>query len=856
MQTDKQLLAGKTLSHYRIVSKLGEGGMGEVYLAQDTKLNRKVALKILPTELASHQDRMRRFIQEAQSAAALNHPNIAHVYEIGDSEGTNYIAMEFVDGITLSAEIHNGQSDLKILLKRLLQVADGLAKAHASGIVHRDLKPDNVMITSDGHAKILDFGLAKLTEQQGEVASGRADGVEMARQGDEGQTLIAERLPISPSPNPVTSPGVIMGTVGYMSPEQARAKSVDQRSDIFSFGCILYEAATGRKPFTGDSIVDTLHKIIHDPAPAITDFNPAASTELQRVIRKCLAKEPERRYQTIRDTANDLEEVLDEMRGALNIERSVAPATRSTSMSSTTDVTRDESAPKTTTSETHPTSSSAEYIVSGFKRHKLVLVTALLLLVISAAAVGVYLRSTKTTGIESIAVMPFVNESRNSDIEYLSDGMTETLIKSLSNLSSMDVKPRSAVFRYKGKDTDLQTIAKELNVQAILNGRVAQHGDQLTLSLELVDVKKNSVIWSEQYQRKQSDLVSLQSEIARDVSTKLKAKLTGAEETTVTRTATADPEAYQAYLKGRYYWNRRTAENLKKAIEQFKSATDRDPNYALAFVGLADCYGVLNEYAGIPSSETLPQSRSYAERALAIDSQLAEAHATLGLVNNGLWQWSAAEKEFKRAIELSPNYPTAYHWYSILLRDLGRNDEAATMIKRAQELDPLSSVIAVNISRTYQLQNNHEASIENSLKLIELDPNFGPAYEYLALSYLKRGRSADAIAAAGKAVELTNRSSITLGDLGYVYGLAGKRTEATETIKELEEKYTRREAIGQYIATVYLGLGDKDKAFEWLEKDFQARNAKLIEIRWQLEFESLRDDARFKDLLKRMGVPE
>ena len=331
--------------------------------------------------------------------------------------------------------------------------------------------------------------------------------------------------------------------------------------------------------------------------------------------------------------------------------------------------------------------------------------------------------------------MPFVNESGNADVEYLSDGMTETLIKSLSQLPNLNVKPRSAVFRYKGKDTDLQTIAKELNVQAILNGRVAQRGDQLTLSLELVDVQKNSVIWTEQYERKQSDLVSLQSEIARDVSTKLKAKLSGAEETKVTKAATADPEAYQAYLKGRYYWNRRTAENLKKAIEQFKSATDRDPNYALAFVGLADCYAVLTEYAGTPTSETLPQAKAYAERALSIDGQLAEPHATLGIVNEYSWQWAEAEKEFKRAIELNPNYPTAYHWYSILLKAVGRNDEAAAMIKRAQELDPLSSIIGVNVSRMYQLQNNHDASIENSLKIIELDPNFGPAYEYLGLSY-------------------------------------------------------------------------------------------------------------------------
>jgi TolB-like protein/tetratricopeptide (TPR) repeat protein len=490
----------------------------------------------------------------------------------------------------------------------------------------------------------------------------------------------------------------------------------------------------------------------------------------------------------------------------------------------------------------------------GFDK-RLLLALSSLVLVLAGGFFG-YRYFTSTKQIESIAVMPFVNDGGNADVEYLSDGMTETLIKSLSGLPALDVKPRSSVFRYKGKDTDLQTVGKELNVQAILNGRVAQHGDQLTLSLELVDVQKNSVIWTEQYQRKQSDLVSLQSEIARDVSTKLKAKLSGAEETRVTKAATADPEAYQAYLKGRYYWNRRTTLNIHKAIEQFKFATDRDPSYALAFVGLADCYAVLNEYAGTPTSETVPQAKAFAERALALDPQLAEPHTTLAFVHEHSWQWAEAENEFKRAIELNPNYPTTYHWYSIFLKGVGRNDDAAAVIKRAQELDPLSSVIAVNVTRMYQLQNNHEASIQMSLKIIELDPNFGPAYQYLGLSYLRLGRNGEAIAALEKAVELTNRSGITLGDLGYVYAVTGGRTQALAAIKELETKYAQNEAIGQYIAAVYTGLGDKDKAFEWLENDFQVRNGKLAEIRWQLQFDTLRDDPRYKDLLKRMNLPE
>ncbi len=460
-----------------------------------------------------------------------------------------------------------------------------------------------------------------------------------------------------------------------------------------------------------------------------------------------------------------------------------------------------------------------------------------------------------TKQIESIAVMPFVNESGNADVEYLSDGMTETLIRSLSQLANLQVKPRSSVFRYKGKETDAKTIGKELNVQAILNGRVTQRGDQLTLNLELIDVQKDVVLWSEQYNRKQSDLVSLQSEIAKDVSAKLKLKLSGADEAKVTKTSTANPEAYQAYLKGRYYWNRRTAENIKKAIEQFKSATDRDPNYALAYAGLADCYVLLNQYAGTPMSETIPQAKVYAERAIAIDDQLAEPHASLALVKEQLWQWAEAEREYKKAIALNPNYATAYHWYSILLRKLGRFDEAALMIKRALEIDPLSSIIGINISETYQIQNDHNASIENTLKVIELDPNFSLAYTYLGQSYLKQGRNAEAIANFEKAVELSNRDGVALADLGYGYGVAGKRTEANAIAKELEQKYSKKDSSGMDVAGVYAGLGEKDKAFEWLEKSFQTKEELGI-IRWRIPFEPLRDDPRYKDLLKRMGLPE
>jgi serine/threonine-protein kinase len=843
---------GTIINQYKIISAIGKGGMGEVYKAEDARLHRKVALKILPAEFSSNKDRMRRFEQEATSAAALNHPNIAHIYEIGESDGTNFIAMEFIDGVTLREKIHRDKAPLLKLLKYLTQVAEGLTKAHSAGIVHRDLKPDNIMITRDDYAKILDFGLAKLVETSG-PGPGQSE-------GGEAPTAVMQQ-PGSPAGQPGwgghhSVPGMIMGTVGYMSPEQAQAKPVDQRSDIFSFGCLLYEAATGRKPFAGDSIVDTLHKIIHDPAPAITDFNPSASPELQRVIRKCLAKEPAKRYQTIRDTANDLEELIEEMKGASDIERSVAPSSSATTNSGISSTADDVRSAESTVSVSQQPASSAEYVVTGIKQHKLLAAVALLVLVGGAVALSLYLRARKTAAaIESIAVMPFVNESGNADIEYLSDGMTETLISSLSQLPNLNVKGRSSVFRYKGKDLDTKTLGKELGVQAVLYGRVSQRGDQLTLSLELLDAVTENVIWSGKYDRKQADVVSLQSEIARDVSAKLKSKLSGADEAKVTKAATANPEAYQAYLKGRYYWNRRTAETLKKAIEQFKAATDRDPNYAMAYVGLADCYVVLNEYSGIPLSETLPKAKTYAERAIAIDGQLAEPHATLGSINEYLWNWTEAEREFKRAIELNPSYATAFHWYGNFLRDTGRFDEGVSMIKRAHELDPLSSIISNNVASSYQTLNDHNASIETSLKLIELDPTFSAAYQPLGISYLKLGRNAEGITALEKAVELSNRAGPKLADLGYGYGVTGKRKEAVAIVKELEEKYAKKEAIPQNIAVAYAGLGDKDKAFEWLEIGFQTKSD-ILYLKWAIPYESLRDDSRYKDLMKRMGLPE
>ncbi|HKZ77684.1 MAG TPA: protein kinase, partial [Pyrinomonadaceae bacterium] len=811
--------------------------MGEVYLAQDTRLDRKVALKILPADVGANEDRMRRFVQEAKAAAALNHPNIAHIYEIGEADGTNFIAMEFVDGITLRAKIHDEESDLRTLLKHLLQVAEGLAKAHAAGIVHRDLKPDNIMITSDSHAKILDFGLAKLLETKPESA---------AEMGEAATAM----MPVQQS-----TPGVVMGTVGYMSPEQARAKPVDQRSDIFSFGCILYEAATGRIPFAGDSIVDTLHKIIYEPAPAITDFNPAASPDLQHVIRKCLAKEPAKRYQTIRDTANDLEELLEEMKGVSDLERSVAPST-STTTSGAPGSTDDDVRAESTAS--HPPASSAEYIFSGVKQHKLAATIVVLVLFGAAIGLGLYLRARTTqVAIESIAVMPFVNESGNADVEYLSDGMTETLISSLSQLPNLNVKPRSSVFRYKGKETNPQTIGKELNVQAILNGRVVQRGQELSLFVELIDVALDKVVWSQQYNRKQTDLVTLQSEIARDVSNKLKTKLSGAEVANIGKNYTVNPEAYQLYLKGRFQWNKRTIEALKQAAEFFKQAIEKDPNYALAYSGSAQTY-VLFSFYGIASPKaSMPQAKAAALRALEIDDSLAEAHAALGKYLLFFeFDRAGGEKELRRAIELNPNYATAHHWLGLdLLTVLQRFDEAIPEMKRAEELDPLSPVISSDAGLALVYARRYDEAIAQTKRALSLDPNFFNALYTLGYAYDGKGMYAEAIAEYRKALAL-NDDPYAKAFLVRSLAKSGRRADALKLVEELKSESATRYVPNYCLAMAYTALGEKEEAFALLERDIAEHSSFVSVLAVEPALDDLRDDPRFKAMLRRLNLPQ
>lgn len=819
------------LGRYEIRSKLGAGGMGEVFLAHDAMLDRKVALKILPPELASNQNRMRRFTQEAKAAAALNHPNIAHIYEIGEHEGMHFIAMEYVDGSTLREAIHRERIGIPKLLRYLQQVAEGLTKAHAAGIVHRDLKPDNVMITRDGYPKILDFGLAKLTEPlTPKPMTSHA----------EATTEVLSR--------PLSRPGLVMGTVGYMSPEQVQGHPVDHRSDIFAFGCLLYEAATGQRAFESESTIDTLHKIVHTPARLVRDLNPSAPADLTRIVRRCLAKDPDDRYQSIREAAIELRDVRRDLEGAVEVKTSVPLAT-------VTSTERNAATVDGTQRSTSP--SSAEYIFAGIKRHKLATAVVLATIVLGSIAIAayLYLRST-AVAIDSIAVLPFVNQNRDPNTEYLSDGLTESITNSLSQLSNLRVIPSPSIARYKTKEIDAITAGNELGVRAILTGRILQRGDSLTVNAALIDVRDNKQLWGEQYNRKVADALAVQQEISREISERLRTRLSGEEQKQLKKRDTSNPEAYQAYIRGRYYWNKRTAENVKKAMEQFQQAADKDPNYALAYVGLADCYVLLIEYAGASTTDTVPKSIALAERALQLDPSLGEAHTSLGwCYGAGLWQWGKAESEFRRAIELSPNYPTAHQWYSLVLRDQGRFDEAKFEIKRAQELDPLSLIIGQSVAQSYLfLEGDSTRALEEAKRVVDLDPNYPRGLEVLGWIYLKQGRNSEAIAALQKAVAAGGDRRI-FSSLGYVLAISGKKAEALKLLKEVQAKYERHEALGKDVAGIYAGLGDKDQVFIWLEKDFQARVGPLSRIRWEPPFESVRSDPRFADLLRRMGLP-
>ena len=617
--------------------------MGDVYLAQDTELNRTVAIKILPEDVAVDHQRLQRFIQEAKAVSALNHPHILTIYEVGVSNKTNFIATEFIDGETLRRHIDKGIKLIDIL-DIAIQVGGALASAHAEGIIHRDIKPDNIMVRRDGYIKLLDFGLAKLIVSPSSASDAEAATMAMIN----------------------TSAGSVIGTAKYMSPEQAKGTAIDARTDLWSLGAVIYEMIARTEPFAGETPTETISLILQREPPPLQSYVKEVPAELERIVLKALTKKRRERYQTAEEMVADLRI----LKRKLEANAEISGTMTDLQLSSPSGLRR--VGPLTATGETPATNSapplsSAEYLITGIKQHKRIALISLLVLAVGIVALALYLRSRNTgPAIQSIAVLPFENQSQDPETEYLSDGVTETIINSLAQLPNVKVIARSSVFRYKGQKIDPLKAGQELGVQAVLTGRLVQRGDSLTISTELLDVRDNKQLWGEQYTEKISDILSMQRTIASQITTNLRLKLTGAESSVVTRGYTENADAYQLYLKGRFLWNKRTSETLAKSVEHFNQAIEKDPTYALAYAGLADAWYSRGWYRYVEPKDAYEKARAAANRALEIDPKLAEGHAILAAIKTVYdWDWQGAEREFKLAIQLNPNYATAHQRYSL-----------------------------------------------------------------------------------------------------------------------------------------------------------------------------------------------
>ncbi len=749
-------MIGRTISHYKILEKLGEGGMGVVYKAQDTKLKRAVALKFLASRALKSEQEKKRFMKEALAAAALDHPSICTIHEIDEVEGQTFIVMAYVEGQSLKERIESGALEIGEAISIVIQVAEGLQEAHDRGIVHRDIKSANIMVTDKGQAKIMDFGLARLGKDA-----------------------------------PAGKHSTTMGTVAYMSPEQSRGEEVDHRTDIWSLGVVLYEAIAGQLPFKGEYEQAIMYSIWNEQPESLTRLRPGLPLELERIVNRALAKDVDARYQKAAEILADLRSLRMEFDSVAWGER---PSIKRTP--------------------------------------------------------------------PSIAVLPFVNLSTDREQDYFCDGMAEEIINTLTHVEGLRVVARTSAFSFRGKNTDIREIGRRLNVGTILEGSVQKSGNRLRITSQLTSVADGYHLWSEKYDRDMGqlccpeDIFGIQDEISLTIVNKLKVKLFGEEKAKLTKRHTEDLDAYGLYLKGRYFWNKRTEDSLKKAAGYFEQAIERDPGYALSHVGLADSHILLAEYSFVPPKEAFPKARSAVMKALSIDQTLAEARTSLAFIKTlSDWDWIGAEREFQQAIKFNPGYATAHQWYGEHLTMRGKWVEALEELQRAQELDPLSLVVGVALAVGVLCgPRQYDRVIEESQKVLELDPNFGGALNALGIAYREKAMYEEAIQAFRKARTFDEGNTWVRAGLGHAYAVSGKNSEAQEVLHELEQLSKRKYVPPDNIALVYLGLGEKDLTFEYLEKAYQDRCVGMPWLRADPVFDSLRSEPKFKALLERIGL--
>jgi len=791
-------MIGKTISHYRIIEKLGEGGMGVVYKAEDTKLKRIVALKFLPPELTRDSEARKRFVREAQAASALQHENICSIHEIAEStDGQIFICMDYYDGVTLKEKIAGAPLPVKEAVEIADQIAAGLSEAHAAKIVHRDIKPGNVMVTRRGVVKILDFGLAK-----------------------------------PPGMSKVTKTGTTLGTVAYMSPEQARGGNIDHRTDIWSLGVVMYEMIAGHSPFKGEYESAVLYSILNDNPEPFTALRSGVPLELERITNKCLAKDASERYQTAADFSADIRRLKREMAGETPRPASAIAAA---------------SKPK----------SRLPRIAAAVLGAAAIL--AVLLVVFNVGGVRDRFAAGRGLGegerIESLAILPFVNADKNPDTDYLSDEIPASITASLSRLSGLRVVPRSTAFRYRGSEDDLAAVGRKLDVRAILTGQVRVRGEDLSIWAELVDVAGNRQLWGERYSLKLNDILVLEQSIAAGITDALQVRLTEKDRNQLSRSQTENAEAHRLYLKGRYFWNKRSEEGFRNAISYFQRAIEEDPAYALAYAGLADSYHTLAAFGIAAPHDVYPKAKAAVSRALEIDSTLAEAHVSLASILQSYdWNWIEAEKEYKRAIELDPAYATALHWYGLLLLTLGRDEEAIAMSERAVRLDPLSLPVAASLGTVYLAVRQYEKAEAQCMRVIEMDSSFAMARTILATVHMDQGMFDMAIDELRAIAELPTRTPEDIAYLGFAYAAGGRAEEARQILAALSARAKHHYVPSSFFALIHALLGERDEGRKWLERAYEEHDFYLSGLPRVIENDSVGSDPRVIDIFRRMGL--